>query len=141
MVNYFCFYFVVKDQYDDNNDKITKIKKNNKKKVLDETFIERETIKNKEEEKEINVLLDEKIKDKKKFKKSIYSNTFSEYSDENEQGKDENYFIKEKENDKTVEMIEPSYEGMSGRGTMISNNPINQSTINNNTFFDNFEKN
>ena len=141
LVNYFCFYFVVKDQYDDNNDKITKIKKNNKKKVLDETFIERETIKNKEEEKEINVLLDEKIKDKKKFKKSIYSNTFSEYSDENEQGKDENYFIKEKENDKTVEMIEPSYEGMSGRGTMISNNPINQSTINNNTFFDNFEKN
>ena len=140
LVNYFCFYFVVKDQYDDNNDEITKIKKNNKKKVLDEKFIERETIKNKEEEKEINVLLDEKIKDKKKFKKSIYSNTFTEYSDENEQGKDENYFIKEKENDKTVEMIEPSYEGMSGRGTMLSNNPINQSTVNNNTLLDNFEK-
>ena len=49
--------------------------------------------------------------------------------------------LKKKKMIKTVEMIKPSYEGMSGRGTMLSNNPINQSTVNNNTLLDNFENN
>lgn len=142
LVNYFCFYWIVKEQYDDNNDKITKLKKNDKRKILDEKFIERETAHNKEEEKEMEILMDEKIKDKKELIDSIYSNTFTENIDENEQDKDENYFVKEKEGDKkNVEMTEPSYVGMSGRGTMVSNNPINQSTVNNNIFLENFENN
>jgi tRNA-dihydrouridine synthase len=141
-VNYFCFYWIVRDQYKDHNDEIKHLKKDKKRKVLDENFIERETVQNKEDEKEISILMEEKIKDKKKFAKSIYLNSFTEVNEDNEKDIQENYFVPEKgeENDKKLEMTEHSYLDTSGRGTMNSNNPINQSTSNNNTLLDNFEK-
>ena len=141
-VNYFCFYWIVRDQYKDHNDEIKHLKKDKKRKVLDENFIERETVQNKEDEKEISILMEEKIKDKKKFAKSIYLNSFTEVNEDNEKDIQENYFVPEKgeENDKKLEMTEHSYLDASGRGTMNSNNPINQSTSNNNTLLDNFEK-
>ena len=133
LANYFCFYWIVRHQYNSNND-ISKPNKNKKRKVIDDNFIQRETIKNEEDEKEIKALMDEKIKDKKKFMKSIYSNTFTEVSEDNEKEKQENYFIQEKEKDidnKRIELMDPSFQEIPGVGTMISNNPINQSTVNN----------
>ena len=142
LVNYFCFYWIVRDQYKDHNSEIKHLKKDKKRNFLDENFIERETVQNKEDEKEISIIMEEKIKDKKKFAKSIYSNTFTEVTEDNEKDKQENYFAQEKgeNNEQKLEMTEHSYIGISGRGTMNSNNPINQSTSNNNTLLDNFEK-
>ena len=138
LVNYFCFYWVVRDQYNNSNE-ISKLNKK-KKKVIDDKFITKEIIKNEEDKKEINVLMEEKIKDKKKFTKSIYSNTFTENPEDNEKDNQENYFVKEKDKDKDkdidnkqIELKGPSSEEISGRETIISNNPINQSTINNDT--------
>ena len=142
LVNYFCFYWIIREQYKDQNNEIKHLKKDKKRNVLDENFIERETAKNEEDEKEIKVLMEEKIKDKKKLAKSIYSSSFTEVPNDNdiEKDKQENYFVqeKEKDNEKKLEMTDPSYIGTSGRGT--TNEPINQSTSNNNTFLDNFEK-
>ena len=139
LVNYFCFYWIVRDQYKEQNNEIKDLKKDKKRNVLDENFIERETVQNKEDEKEIGILMEERIKDKKKFAKSIYSNTFTEVTEEDKQ---ENYFVSEKgkEKEKKLELTENSYIEASGRGTMNSNNVINQSTSNNNTLLDNFEK-
>jgi hypothetical protein len=143
-VNYFCFYWIVREQFDYNTNEINKTNKNRNKNILNEEFIERETINNKQDEKEIQTLMEDK-KDKKKFAKSIYSNTFTEANDEDNQ---EKYFVqdneeeKEKEKEKEenkLEMVQPSYEDISGRGTMVSNNPINQST-NNDNFLENLEK-
>ncbi len=131
LVNYFCFYLVVKDQYKDDNNEIFKMNKKKKRNLLDENFIERETIKNSEDQKEIKVLMEEKIKDRKKFAKSIYSNTFTEVNDENDKDKEENYMVKETDKEeKKLELVEPSFESISGRGTIISTNAINQSTAN-----------
>ena len=132
-VNYFCFYWIVREQFEENNE----IKNKTNKNILNEAFIERETINNKENEKEIKSLMEDK-KDKKKFAKSIYSNTFTDVDDE--KNNQENYFVQEKEKEENkLEMVEPSNEEISDRGTLISNNPINQST-NNNTFSENFEQ-
>ena len=139
LVNYFCFYWIVRHQYNNNND-MSKPNKNKNRKIIDNNFIQRETIKNEEDEKEIKTLMEEKIKDKKKFMKSIYSNTFTEVSEDNDKDKQENYFIQEKDKDKDNkirESIEPSFQEISGDGTMISNNPINQSTVNNESLLKN----
>ena len=133
LVNYFSFYWIVRHQYNSNND-ISKLNRNKKRKIIDNNFIQRETIKNEEDEKEIKALMEEKIKDKKNFMKSIYSNTFTEVTEDNDKDKEENYFIQEKDKDidnKKIELIDPSFEGIPGVGTMVSNNPINQSTVNN----------
>lgn len=75
--------------------------------------------------------MEEKIKDRKKFAKSIYSNTFTEVNDENDKDKEENYMVKETDKEeKKLELVEPSFESISGRGTIISTNAINQSTAN-----------
>ena len=103
--------------------------KKKKRNLLDENFIERETIKNIENQKEIKVLMEEKIKDKKKFAKSIYSNTFTEPNDENDKDKEDNYKVKERDKEeKKLELVEPSFESISGRGTIVSTNAINKST-------------
>ena len=143
LVNYFCFYWVVRDQYNNNLNEINEMankkrKKGKKRNVLDEKFIERETIKNKEEENEIKILMD----DKKKYMKSLYSNTFTEYADDNDKNKDdqEKFFVQEKGEENDKKLMELTEEITSGRGTLASNNPINQSTVNNNTIFENIDK-
>ena len=79
---------------------------------------------------------------KKKFYKSVYSNTFTEESDKE---KEDNYFKKDEEenkeettDEKKVELVDRSYEENSNRLTIASNNPINQSTENKSLF--NYEK-
>ena len=74
LVNYFCFYWVVRDQYKiDKNDKDPK-----KKKLLDQKTITRITTNNLDDDKNISVIIDDdgRKTDQKLFAKSIYSNTF-----------------------------------------------------------------
>ena len=132
LVNYYCFYWIIRHQYSTNND-ISKNKRSKKKKVIDENYIQRETIKNEEDEKEITQFMEEK-KDKKKFMKSIYSNTFTEVPEDADKDKQENLFIQENDkdkDDKKVELINHSIEGMSEVGIIINNNNISQSIVNN----------
>ena len=141
LVNYICFYYIVKEQYKP-QDNYNIINSRKKKKVLDDRFISRESIKIEEDEKEISVIMEEKIKDKKKYLKSIYSNTFTE---DTERDKQDKYFVhnndKDDENkedkegkdidEKKVELVnhqDISYGEPSERITNVSNNPINQST-------------
>lgn len=130
LVNYFCFYWVVRDQYKSQENETNKKKKN----LLDENFIERQTIRNQEEQKDIDVFVNDKSEKKKKkikYSKSIYTNTFTEIDEDNDK---EKYFIKEKDremNNQKDETIGPSEEETSGRVTENSNNGIiNNSTAN-----------
>ena len=130
LVNYFCFYWVVRDQYKSHENETNK--KN--KKLLDENFIERQTIRDQQEQKDIDAFVDDKSEKKKKkikYSKSIYTNTFTEIDEDNDK---EKYFIKEKDkemNDQKDEAFGPSDEETSGRVTVNSNNGIiNNSTAN-----------
>lgn len=137
MVNYYCFYWIVREEYL-NDKEIYETKK--RKNVLDARFIEKEIKKNESDEKEIKILMDEKVNNKIKFTKSLYANTFTENMDENiEHEEQENYFVQEKDkNNKKIEMGKSTLESISGRGTLGTNNPINQSTTNDDPFLQNF---
>lgn len=118
LVNYFCFYWVVRDQYIiDKDDKDPK-----KKKLLDNTTIKRITTNNLDDDKNISVIIDEeKKKDQKLWAKSIYSNTFSEVNEDPDKEKDK-YFIKKED-----ELDEKSLKRNPGRLTGNSTNVINNS--------------
>lgn len=140
LINYFCYYYTVKDQYDE--EVINKLKKKNKNNLLSDNDIIRETIHNNEDEKEISIILEDEKVNKNKFFKSLYSNTFTEESDKE---KEDNYFKKsdeenkeEENDDKKVELVERSYDENLNRITLASNNPINQSTENKSLY--NYEK-
>lgn len=140
LINYFCYYYTVKDQYEEEaSNKHKKKKKNN---LLSDDDVIRETIHNSEDEKEISIILEDEKVNKKKFYKSLYSNTFTEESDKE---KEDNYFKKDEEenkeeveDEKKVELVDRSNEENSNRLTIASNNPINQSTENKSLL--NFEK-
>jgi hypothetical protein len=130
LVNYFCFYWVVRDQYKSQENETNK----KKKKLLDENFIERQTIREQDEQKDIDAFVNDKSEKKKKkikYSKSIYTNTFTEIDEDNDK---EKYFIKEKDkemNNQKDETFGPSDEETSGRATVNSNNGIiNNSTAN-----------
>ena len=133
LINYFCYYYIVKDQYEE--EASNKQKKKKKNKLLLDNDIIRESINNKESEKEISIIMEDEIVNKKKFCKSLYSNTFTE---ESEKEKEDSYFKKDEEenkeeakDEKKVELVERSYDE---RLTITSNNPINQSTVNKSLF-------
>ena len=118
LVNYFCFYWVVRDQYKiDKNDKDPK-----KKKLLDQKTITRITTNNLDDDKNISVIIDDdgRKTDQKLFAKSIYSNTFSEVNEDTDKDK---YFVK-----KGDELDENSIKRNPGRLTGNSTNVINNST-------------
>jgi len=140
LINYFCYYYTVKDQYEE--EASNKQKKNKKNNLLSNNDIIRESINNKEDEKEISIIMEDEKVNKKKFCKSLYSNTFTE---ESEKEKEDNYFRKDEEenkeettDEKKVELVDRSYDENSNRLTIASNNPINQSTENKSLF--NYEK-
>ena len=120
MINFICFYWIIRDQYKDDSERLAKGKKNNIK-ILDEDFIQRESIRSSLENKKDEIFTNNKNKNKK----SLYDNSFS---DEDENENQENYFIKD--NNKIKEdNLEILDESNSERKTIMSQNAINNSNV------------
>ena len=116
MVNFICFYWMIREQYNQPDMKMPQKKDN---KILDEDYIIRESIRTTQELSN-SILLEEK--DKKTAKqKSLYSNTFSDADDRENQ---ENYFVKKDENS---EQLDDNIN--INRETQASNNAINSSNF------------
>ena len=116
MVNFICFYWMIREQYNQPDMKMPQKKDN---KILDEDYIIRESIRTTQELSN-SILLEEK--DKKTTKqKSLYSNTFSDADDRENQ---ENYFVKKDENS---EQLDDNIN--INRETQASNNAINSSNF------------
>ena len=121
MINFICFYWIIRDQYKEDDRR----KKEKNKKFLDEDFIKRETIMTNQEEKKEEIFCNDSVK-RKKFKKSLYSNTFTEEEDKDQ----EKYFVKgNKEGNDIIEedSREQLDESTSERKTILSQNAINNS--------------
>ena len=123
MINFICFYWIIRDQYKDDSDRMTKNKKS-KTKILDEEFIQRESLQTSLIENKDEIFSNDINKNKNKFKKSLYSNTFSEDEEENQ----EKYFVKEN-NEIKEDSIEKLDESNSERKSSTSQNAINNSNI------------
>ena len=118
-INYICFYWIIRDQYKDHSDEI-KSKNNNK--ILDDEFIERETIRSSQE-----VSKDEIFSNSNK-KKSICSSSFS---DEDDQQK---YFVKkEDENVGGIDEIEEN------KIEQLNINDLKRETINSQNAINNID--
>ena len=120
MINFICFYWIIRDQYKDDSERLAKGKKNNIK-ILDEDFIQRESIRSSLENKKDEIFTNNKNKNKK----SLYDNSFS---DEDENENQENYFIKDKNKIKE-DNLEKLDESNSERKTIMSQNAINNSNV------------
>ena len=120
MINFICFYWIIRDQYKDDSERLAKGKKNNIK-ILDEDFIQRESIRSSLENKKDEIFTNNKNKNKK----SLYDNSFS---DEDENENQENYFIKDKNKIKE-DNLEKLNESNSERKTIMSQNAINNSNV------------
>ena len=118
MVNFICFYWMIREQYNQPDMKMPQKKDN---KILDEDYIIRESIRTTQELSN-SILLEEK--DKKTAKqKSLYSNTFSDADDRENQ---ENYFVKKDENsEKLDDNININRETQSSYNAINSSNFIN----------------
>ena len=120
MINFICFYWIIRDQYKDDSERLAKGKKNNIK-ILDEDFIQRESIRASLEDKKDEIFTNNKNKNKK----SLYDNSFS---DEDENENQENYFIKDKNKIKE-DNLEKLDESNPERKTIMSQNAINNSNV------------
>ena len=131
MINYICFYWIIRDQYKDDSVRIKD--KKNKRKILDEEFIERESLQTSREEKNNEIFQIDKKKNKKRYKKSLYSNTFTEEDNDDQ----EKYFVKENQenNEIKAEDKEILEESTSERKSNMSQNVINNSNDNSNIIF------
>ena len=118
MVNFICFYWMIREQYNQPDMKMPQKKDN---KILDEDYIIRESIRTTQELSN-SILLEEK--DKKTAKqKSLYSNTFSDADDRENQ---ENYFVKKDENsEKLDDNININRETQASYNAINSSNFIN----------------
>ena len=118
MVNFICFYWMIREQYNQPDMKMPQKKDN---KILDEDYIIRESIRTTQELSN-SILLEEK--DKKTAKqKSLYSNTFSDADDRENQ---ENYFVKKDENSEQLDdNININRETHSSYNAINSSNFIN----------------
>ena len=118
MVNFICFYWMIREQYNQPDMKMPQKKDN---KILDEDYIIRESIRTTQELSN-SILLEEK--DKKTAKqKSLYSNTFSDADDRENQ---ENYFVKKDENSEQLDdNININRETQSSYNAINSSNFIN----------------
>ena len=118
MVNFICFYWMIREQYNQPDMKMPQKKDN---KILDEDYIIRESIRTTQELSN-SIFLEEK--DKKTAKqKSLYSNTFSDADDRENQ---ENYFVKKDENsEKLDDNININRETQASYNAINSSNFIN----------------
>ena len=121
-INYICFYWIIRDQYKDHSDEI-KSKNNNK--ILDDEFIERETIRSSQE-----VSKDEIFSNSNK-KKSICSSSFSDEDDKDDQQK---YFVKKE--DENVENIDEIEEN---KIEQLNINDLKRETINSQNAINNID--
>ena len=131
---YIIYYIQLRDQYN-NDSELMKRDKRRKRKILDEAFIERESLQTSIEEQQGEIFSKDSNKNKKRYKKSMYSNTFTEEDNEDQ----EKYFVKEnpeneeiKEENKEEEEIK---EGNKERKSDLSQNILNNSTNNSNIIF------
>lgn len=87
--NFFCFFWRIRIQYKEeiNNNK------NDRKKIIDNRYLRRETIiMEKEQPKQVNDFIEnDNKKDPKKFEKSIYMSSFGDISEDN----NESFFVKQ----------------------------------------------
>ena len=122
MINFICFYWMIREQYNQSDIKINKKKDN---KILDEDFIIRESIQSSKEVTK-NIFTEKNDDKNRKLKKSLYSSTFSDLDDKDNQ---ENYFVKKDEKrfeDIKEESIEYEFDN-SKNNIMLSDDAINNS--------------
>lgn len=122
MINFICFYWMIREQYNQSNIEINKKKDN---KILDEDFIIRESIQSSKEVTK-NIFTEKNDDKNRKLKKSLYSSTFSDLDDKDNQ---ENYFVKKDEKkfeDIKEESIEYEFDN-SKNNIMLSDDAINNS--------------
>ena len=122
MINFICFYWMIREQYNQSDIKINKKKDN---KILDEDFIIRESIQSSKEVTK-NIFTEKNDDKNRKLKKSLYSSTFSDLDDKDNQ---ENYFVKKDEKkfeDIKEESIEYEFDN-SKNNIMLSDDSINNS--------------
>ena len=122
MINFICFYWMIREQYNQSNIEINKKKDN---KILDEDFIIRESIQSSKEVTK-NIFTEKNDDKNRKLKKSLYSSTFSDLDDKDNQ---ENYFVKKDEKkfeDIKEESIEYEFDN-SKNYIMLSDDAINNS--------------
>ena len=122
MINFICFYWMIREQYNQSDIKINKKKDN---KILDEDFIIRESIQSSKEVTK-NIFTEKNDDKNRKLKKSLYSSTFSDLDDKDNQ---ENYFVKKDEKrfeDIKEESIEYEFDN-SKNDIMLSDDAINNS--------------
>lgn len=122
MINFICFYWMIREQYNQSDIEINKKKDN---KILDEDFIIRESIQSSKEVTK-NIFTEKNVDKNRKLKKSLYSSTFSDLDDKDNQ---ENYFVKKDEKkfeDIKEESIEYEFDN-SKNNIMLSDDAINNS--------------
>ena len=122
MINFICFYWMIREQYNQSDIEINKKKDN---KILDEDFIIRESIQSSKEVTK-NIFTEKNDDKNRKLKKSLYSSTFSDLDDKDNQ---ENYFVKKDEKrfeDIKEESIEYEFDN-SKNDIMLSDDAINNS--------------
>ena len=122
MINFICFYWMIREQYNQSDIKINKKKDN---KILDEDFIIRESIQSSKEVTK-NIFTEKNDDKNRKLKQSLYSSTFSDLDDKDNQ---ENYFVKKDEKkfeDIKEESIEYEFDN-SKNNIMLSDDAINNS--------------
>ena len=122
MINFICFYWMIREQYNQSDIEINKKKDN---KILDEDFIIRESIQSSKEVTK-NIFTEKNDDKNRKLKKSLYSSSFSDLDDKDNQ---ENYFVKKDEKkfeDIKEESIEYEFD-KSKNNIMLSDDAINNS--------------
>lgn len=127
MINFICFYWVIRDQYKDNSNRTVKTRPYDT--ILDDKFILRES-QAKEGENNEEIFSANEIKKKNKNKKSLYSSTFNDEDDDKENP--ENYFVKNNDNNnnKIKEDINTNFDkNSSSRETITSKDAINNSNV------------
>ena len=122
IINFICFYWMIREQYNQSDIEINKKKDN---KILDEDFIIRESIQSSKEVTK-NIFTEKNDDKNRKLKKSLYSSTFSDLDDKDNQ---ENYFVKKDEKkfeDIKEESIEYEFDN-SKNNIMLSDDASNNS--------------
>ena len=127
MINFICFYWVIRDQYKDNSNRTVKTRPYDT--ILDDKFILKES-QAKEGENNEAIFSANEIRKKIKIKKSLYRSTFNDEDDDKENP--ENYFVKNNDNNnnKIKEDINTNFDkNSSSRETITSKDAINNSNV------------
>ena len=135
-VNYLCFYWLIRKQYINDDERRLKKRQKQLKKVLDDNDIKRETINNMvENSKDVSDFIDEK-NNQKKFKKSLYANSFNDL----EEDEDYDFFVKPKD-EKNIQLINNSNSIANESISANAINRINELSNNSTEVLDSFPEN